>query len=255
MRTLHKIIIIFILLVSGSLKAQFLDKDSSDRIILINIGYGAYQTGGHMADRFGFTNLAGGELGYKFRNQLYFTGGMFFLFGADVREENHMNNLRYNGQTILNINGNPAEIRTWERGYIIPLRVGRIFPRLDPFRANANSGPYLEMGMQFIQHKIRIEDIGNVVPSLAPVFKVGYDRLSNGVGILQSAGYRYFATDKLINFFIAVDFMQHFTEERRDVQYDVADWQVRKRTDLMFGIRAGWTVPIYRMRKGNYFIF
>lgn len=238
-----------------ALKAQFLNPDSADRIFLINLCYGGYQPGGDMAQRFGFTNITGGEVGYKFKNGLYMTGGMMFLFGRDVHEPNHMDNLKYNGSIILNFNGSPAEIRTWERGYTVPVRVGWIFPRLDPFRANANSGPFLEIGAQFIQHKIRIEDIGNQVPSLARVFRPGYDRLTNGIGMMQSVGYRYYSTGKLINFFVSLDLMQNFTESRRDVQYDVNNWNPKPRTDILAGFRVGWTIPIYRVSKSTFYYF
>jgi len=252
-----RLLFLIIILSMGNLdlRAQYLNRDSTNRIFMINLSYGGYQPGGDMSDRFGFTNIAGGEIGYKFRAGIYISGGMHFMFGSDVREELHMDNLKYNGQTILNFNGSPAEIRTWQRGYTIPVRVGWIFPRLDPFQANSNSGPYIELGTQFIQHKIRVEDIGNQVPSLNKIFKPGYDRLTNGMGIMQSIGYRYFATNKLVNFFIAMEFMQNFTESRRDVQYDVAEWNPAPRKDFLIGIRGGWSIPIYRMTKSTYFYF
>jgi hypothetical protein len=257
---LQKVLTFFIFIflglrISSSLQGQILQQDSSDNIFLINIGYGGYQPGGDLSTRFGYTNLAGGEIGYQFKSNFYFTGGMYFLFGGVVKEPNHLINLRYDGFTILNYNGQPAEIRVWERGYTVPLRVGWVLPRFDPFRANANSGPYIETGVQFIQHKIRIENVGNLVPSLSSQYLKGYDRLTNGIGVMQSVGYRYYSLNKLINFFVAVDIMENFTENRRDFQYDQEKVENKKRLDLMMGFRAGWTIPLYQINKSSIFYY
>jgi hypothetical protein len=235
--------------------AQFLNPDSAHQIVLFNLGYQGTQPYGDMAERFGYTNLVGGEVGLKLRNNWFFTGGMYFLFGSEVKESGHMDNLRYNGRTILNITGSPAEIRVWERGYTVPVRIGKIFPRLDPFQLNANSGPFFEIGTQFIQHKIRVEDIGNQVPALSESFKPGYDRLVNGIGIMQSLGYRVFSTSKLINFYVAVDCMTNFTGERRSVQYDRPDWKPVSRTDILAGVRVGWTIPIYKVNSSTVYYY
>lgn len=251
---LHLLFLVFCWWVTP-LTAQMLNPDSTHQIVLFNLGYQGCIPGGDMADRFGFTNLTGAEVGLKLRNNWYATGGIYFLFGAQVKEPGHMDNIRYNGRTILNINGSPAEIREWERGYTVPLRIGKIFSRLDPFRLNPNSGPYLEAGVQFIQHKIRIEDIGNQVPALAPVFRPGYDRLVNGFGVMQSIGYRVFSTSKYVNFYIALDVMTHFTGERRDVQYDIPDWKPRNRTDILTGVRLGWTIPIYKVTSSTIYYY
>ena len=235
--------------------AQFLNPDSAHQMVIFNLGYHGCQPGGDLANRFGFTNLIGGEMGIKLRNNWFITGGGYFLFGGQVKEMGHLDNLKFNGRTILNVSGSPAEIRVWERGYTIPLRIGKIFPRLDPFKLNRNSGPYFEIGTQFIQHKIRVEDVGNQVPALSKSFRPGYDRLTNGIGVMQSLGYRIFSTSKLINCFIALDIMTNFTEERRDVQYDVPNWKTAKRTDILAGFRVGWTIPIYKVTSSTVYYY
>lgn len=258
MKPAYRILLLFTGLIFLSFKTvsgQFLNPDSSNQIVLINLGYQGGIPMGDLANRFGYTNLTGGEVGLKLRNNWFFTGGMYFLFGAEVKEPGHLDNLRFNGRTILNISGSPAEIRIWERGYTVPIRLGKIFPRLDPFQVNANSGPFFEIGTQFIQHKIRVEDIGNQVPALASVFRPGYDRLVNGIGVMQSLGYRVFSTSKLINFYVALDLMTNFTAERRDIQYDVPSWQPANRTDILAGFRIGWTIPIYKVSSSTVYYY
>jgi hypothetical protein len=253
--SLFSLLTLFWIWTTPPASAQFLNPDSSHQMVIFNLGYHACQPGGDLSSRFGFTNLIGGEMGMKLKNNWFFTAGGYFLFGGNVKEAGHMDNLKYNGRTILNVNGSPAEIRVWERGYTIPVRIGKIFPRLDPFKLNRNSGPFVEVGTQFIQHKIRIEDVGNQVPALSASFRPGYDRLTNGIGVMQSVGYRIFSTSKLINCFIAFDFMTNFTGERRDIQYDVPDWTPKKRTDLLVGIRAGWTIPIYKVTSSTVYYY
>ncbi len=226
-------------------------QDSTISFAWTSLGYIGSGPGGDLDDRFGFTSHLMIEGGYKFRSNFYFTGGVEFLFGNRINEPV--------AQAITSLNGTPQtgyvqqaigadgvwyDIRMYQRGFIIPVRLGKIIPIVKTH--NQNSGLFVELGAQFIQHKVRIEVVGDNVPQLANEFIPGYDRLTNGIGITEAIGYRYHSNRKFINFQIGLQLSQNFTQSRRDWNYDYGRKDETKRIDLLNGFRVGWIFPIYQ---------
>jgi hypothetical protein len=225
-------------------------QDSAITMGHLSIVYTGSAPGGDFAKRFGFTNQIGGEGGVKLTNNFYGSIGVKFLFGNDIRESVAGNVVQLIGsdstgyQTMaLGSDGRFYSVRYFERGIVVPLIIGKIF-RLGP--RNHNSGLYVEVGGQFIQHKISINAIGDNVPYLAKPYLKGYDRLTNGIGVLQGIGYRHFSTNRFTNFFIGLEASQNFTKNRRDLNFDTGVKDDSPRLDLLFGAKVGWTFPIYK---------
>lgn len=110
-------------------------------------------------------------------------------------------------------------------------------------------------GAGLLQHKIRIETIGNTVPQLDKEYKKGYDRLSNGLSLHEMIGYYHFGNKHLINFYAGFEFIQAFTENRRSYNFDEMKKDETKRVDLLFGIRAGWMLPVYRRAPQKFYFY
>jgi hypothetical protein len=56
------------------------------------------------------------------------------------------------------------------------------------------------------------------------------------------------------NFYIGIELMQAFTMNRRSYNFDTMETDYTKRTDLLFGLRAGWILPLYaRAPKAYYY--
>jgi hypothetical protein len=220
----QSISVCFLLLGGAALLAQSTVRDSATTgIMMINIEYNGSMAGGDMADRFGFTSAIGGGIGYKFTSNLYLTAGARYLFGGTVKENDILASITTaGGMIVIADNGNLAEVRMQERGWVLPFAIGKIFP-INP--ANQNSGLYLEIGGQFIEHRIYF-----VMPDLEPAslskeHRKGYDRLTNGLGLRQGAGYRFFDKRNYVNFAIGLELSQNFTRSRRSINT--------------------WTLPIY----------
>ncbi|MEM7038224.1 MAG: hypothetical protein AAF570_14665, partial [Bacteroidota bacterium] len=183
-------------------------KDSTITFGEMSLVYGGMIPGGDMGERFGYTNMIGGEAGIKLSNNLFFRIGAKFLFGNDVRERVAENVTTLIGtdqsgfQTMaIGEDGRFYQLRIWERGFVITVTMGKIF-RLNP--NNPNSGIYVEGGAQFIQHKVLIDVIGNNVAYLDGRHRKGYDRLTNGFGAVEGVGYRYYSQRRTVNFFIGL---------------------------------------------------
>lgn len=226
-------------------------QDSTISVPFLSMGYIGSTPGGDMDDRFGYTGSLFIEGGLKHKSNFYVSGGVEFLFGNRINEPIAQAITSINGTqaTGLNIQAIGADgrwytIRFSERGWIVPLRVGKLFPVIK--KHNSNSGLFVEAGAQFIQHWVKIEVVGDNVPQLSNEFIPGYDRLTNGIGITEAFGYRYFSNRRLINFQLGFHFSQNFTASRRDFNIDLGRKDTRQRMDLLSGFRVGWVFPIYQ---------
>lgn len=234
-----------------SLAAQKSIRDSSITMGFLSIVYSAGQPGGDLYQRFGMTSLVGTEGGVKFANNFYGYSGVKFLFGTTIKEAVARNVVQVIGSDSVGYNtvavgadGRYNTVRYFERGFVVPLMVGKIF-RLGK-STNLNSGIYVELGTQFIQHKINIVAVGDNVPYLAKPYLKGYDRMTNGFGTVEGLGYRHFGKNRFTNFFIGAELSQSFTKNRRSLNFDTGVRDDHQRLDLLYNIKAGWTFPIYQ---------
>ena len=63
--------------------------------------------------------------------------------------------------------------------------------------------------------------------------------------LLLGAGYRFFDKRNYVNFAIGLELSQNFTRSRRSINIDTGLRDDRARLDLLGGITATWTLPIY----------
>lgn len=216
-------------------------KDSSIFLTTLRFTYTAYEPGGDLVERFGWASGVGLHADVKFRSQWLVGIGGKFLFGKQVKE-NVIADLQNADGVITDISGNPSIVIMSQRGFTIEPYVGRLIPVWGP---NPNSGFLVTAGMGFLQHKIKIEHRENPIPQLEGDYLKGYDRLTNGVLLHEFIGYQYLSNGKLWNFTFGIDLMQGFTKNQRAYDFSTMQRDDRKRTDLYFGLRAGWLLPLY----------
>ncbi|HKR03363.1 MAG TPA: hypothetical protein VJY62_01900 [Bacteroidia bacterium] len=225
-------------------------RDSAIAMHIVGIGYSFQVPGGDLADRFGNSSMVGLNYAYKLKSNFIFSLNGGYIFGGDLKEDAILTGIASEDGSILGNDGRFADIRLYERGHHISLTFGKVFRFKKP---NPNSGIVLMAGPGFLQHKIRIETIGNTVPQLNKEYKKGYDRLTNGMEINESIAYYYFGNRYLVNFYFGFEFIQAFTQNRRNYNFDTMMQDDKKRVDLLFGIKAGWMLPIYRKAPNKYY--
>ena len=211
-----------------------------------------------MAKRFGVSYRVGPAVLYKTSGNWVFGAKFDFILGGKIKEDSLMINItdKYSAHTgslyeFINKNGDRVGIPVYERGYAVGLEAGKIFSFSEQ---HPDNGLLLLTTVGFIQHKIDIYDKDKAVSQLRGNYLKGYDRLTNGAFVEQYAGYTYFARNKLLNFNIGVDFLIGFTQGRRDYLYDVMRPNNKKRLDILYGIRGGWFIPIFK-RKSEDIVF
>jgi len=235
-----------------SLFAQEDITESKIRISMINLNARFHIPGGDLVDRFGASSMFG--MGFQMKNEKNFYWGFdaATLAGSNVKEDNIIDIITADSLDIIDVYGHTATIRFWERGAQAQVVLGKIVPVLGP---NENSGIFFQGGLGYIYHKIRIEDIGNQSPQLNADMRKGYDRLCMGFSTSQFVGYRHFSNNHKINFFVGVEFIQAFTQDVRQYDYNTQTAYKDKRVDLLSGLKFGWTFPLYEKSDNQYYYY
>lgn len=232
--------------------AQVSLKDSSISMVMIRPSYGLQIPGGDLANRFGLNQTVGIATTYKNKSGWMITAEGNFIFGNRTTEPNLFSMLTTTEGTIIGEDGLYGDVRVFERGYYITLGVGRVFKVLKP---NPNCGFIVEGSLGFIQHKIKIQDKKNSVPSLQEEYAKGYDHLTNGLAIKEFVGYQYISNHRLVNFYGGLECVQGITRNRRSYNFSEMGPDNGTRLDLLFGFRIGWIIPLYKEAPEDFYIY
>ncbi len=217
--------------------------------------YYAYEIpGADLSKRFGNNHKIGASFSVKTaQNWLFELDGGYF-WGQNLKQEafSIFDGIKTSEGTVTSRFGTPGAILLNERGFTFFLKFGKIFPIL---QANDNSGPFVTLGLGFLQHKIRIDNDGNDTPQISGDYKKGYDHLTNGFALNQFVGYRFYADNKMLNFYIGVEFTEGFTQNRRGYNYNTMSFDNKKRLDILTSFKFGFVIPISKRMPSAYYIY
>ncbi len=206
--------------------------------------------GADMAERYGTSYRAGGQLLYKTKSNWVIGPKFDYMFGTTLKVDSLLSNIIDKYGSFIGSNGQRVGITIYQRGYMMGLQGGKIF---NIGKNSSDNGILALTTIGFMEHKILIRDRDNIIPALQGDYKKGYDRLANGWMLEQYVGYTYFANNNLLNFHIGLNVSAGFTQGRRDFLYDVMRPDTESRIDLLYGIRAGWYIPIFRRKSEEFF--
>lgn len=218
-------------------------RDTTISLVAVQISYAQQWPGGDLADRFGTNSNIGLGAYRKFRNHLTLGAEGSFLFGNKVIEPGILSNVINSAGQIIDVEGAMADVFLYQRGWTAFATAGLIIPVLGP---NPNCGVHLKVGGGYMRHKVRVQTQKNEVPQLEDEYLEGYDRLAGGPAALAYVGYQHFGNRGRINFQIGVELMAGFTSALHPYNFDTEQYNEPDRLDLLSGIRAGWSLPIYR---------
>ncbi len=238
-------------LISYCSAAQLQVRDSALFDPHVSMSYAFQIPGGDLEYRFGNNHNIGLGFHIKSKTNWYYGVQATYLTGNRVfQEKGFLSNLKVEGGYILDNQGRLAKISLQQRGFTVTADGGYLFPVLGP---NRNSGILVFGGVGLLQHKIRIEHQESEISQLEGDYLKGYDRLTNGLVLHQFAGYYYMSNYKLINFYIGIEAWQGFTQNRRDFNFDTQVKDDDKRLDMLYGIRAGWVLHLYKRISTDYY--
>lgn len=216
---------------------------NADPAILINMGYGRQFTAGDLNDRFGNDWAIEASVDYLAKNSSWSFGVMGqYMFGSLVKQD-VLAPLRTRNGFIIGNQRDPADVQLRMRAYFGGLRVGKIIPLSQD---NPRSGIKIALGAGWLEHWIRIQrDPSQSINQLVGDYKTGYDRRSSGPALYQFIGYHHLSLNGRVNYFFGAEFLEGFTQERRDFNFTDQTVLKKERLDLIAGLRLGITIPIY----------
>lgn len=244
------LLLLFLFPVFGHAQVKLNVKDSVIKSLCVTGSYAFQLPGGDLADRFGVNSNVGLGLLYKTKKNWFIGGQWSYMFGDKVKENNILDNIVTKDSFVIDQEGTYAQIRFYERGMNISAYGGKLINVLAP---NKNSGIILLGGLGWIHHKIRIEDVGNRAPQLRGDYKKGYDRLTGGLAVSEFVGYWFMSKSRFVNFYGGFDLSQNFTKSMRSWNIDQMAADTRQRTDLLYGFRVGWVLPLYKRESRQYY--
>lgn len=225
-------------------------RDSTQATTHLGLGFGGYMPALDLADRFGESLKVGATLSRKMKSNWYTGLNFAYFFGNDVTEPGLLQNLLTDEGTIVDNQGQIAEINVGMRGYYIGVEAGRLFPVVGP---NPNCGILAKVGLGYLHHKIRLEHQFHEVTQLEDPYLQGYDRLTNGFGANQFIGYFHMSSNRLVNFYAGLECIQGWTKGRRELNFDTLETDDQLRTDMLIGLRLGWVLHFYRRESDVYY--
>lgn len=218
-------------------------KDSAISTSLIQATYSFQVPGGDLSKRFVSNNAIGLGFLYKTRKNWILGADGFFMFRDTIKETSILDSITTSDGNIIDGNGIFADVQLYERGFHMGLKAGKLIPVWGP---NKNSGIILLGGVGLLQHKIRIENKDNTASQIIGDYKKGYDRLTNGLALSQFIGYMYLGNTKLVSFYAGVEIVEAFTQNRRSYNFDLMGPDNTKRMDMLYSIKVGWIIPLYK---------
>ena len=247
---LHFVFLLLAICTTNRIAAQTNVQDSSSQLMVISGDAGAYSPIFDMDNRFGTSFGLGLSVNFKTRSQWLLGVEYSFVFGSVVKEDTILDELRGTNGYIIADNGIPADVALLNRGHMILLNMGRLFPIIGP---NPNSGLLFKLGMGYYQHKIRVETPRDFVPQLSGDNLKYYDRLTGGFTLNSYLGYLHVSNNKRLNFKVGLDFSLAFTKSLRSYDIPSRGPITGNRVDGLIGLRIGWMVPVFeRTPKTGY---
>lgn len=225
-------------------------RDSSLNMVISGINYKFNLTDGDLENRWGYNSSIGFDLQYKFKSNLTLGLDGAFIFGNQFKEPEIFDDVVNSYGTITSLGGTPADVLFLMRGASANASVGYIFNRLGN---NPNSGLWINVGAGYLMHKIRIESIYDDVPQLEGDNRKGYDRLTMGFATKQFIGYLFQHDYKFLNFYIGLEFVQGFTHNVRNYNFDLEGPDPGLKYDFLHSVKVGWMIPIYKRAPKEYY--
>lgn len=215
-----------------------------------NLTFGGHTPGKDMADRFYENAALGATFNLKLKSNWLIGVEGSYLFAPSHHEKGLMAELKTQYGTIIDFDGRESVILEQQRGFNAFVFGGKLFNWIGP---NPNCGIVIRGGVGFLQHRIWIENRLNDVPQLEGDYRKGYDRLTNGIAFNQFIGYHHQSNARLVNFFVGFEFIQAFTQSRRDYNFDLMRKDNTKRQDFLYGIKLAWAIPFAKRTPKEFY--
>ncbi len=233
--------------------AQQSVKDSVVSTALFQASYAFQLPAGDLRERFGHNSQIAGVIGYKTNKNWLWNAHLGFIFGDQVKgREELLKMISTSAGEVIDGDGTYTSLALFERGFHLLGKAGKLFSTGKP---NPNSGFFIQGGLGYLAHRIRIETQFGTAPQLAGDYAKGYDHLRGGFAHSLEAGYLFMGNKRTMNFSAGLEIISAYTRPLRDYSFDLMGRDTRKYTDHYIGLRVNWMIPGYRRAPLKYYYF
>lgn len=246
------VLFLFVFLLTNKVNGANNPKDTAVAVNMIGLSFGYQSPQLDMNKRF-YSNLTTGLNFYrKTKKNLVFGVDWFYLFAQKVKEQDMFSSILNSDGFFTDENGQNASVRLYERGHCFNAKVGKLFP---VSKKNKNSGILLLLNGGWLQHKIKIEDLGNLTPAIKKEYRNGYDRLSGGWNLGFFAGYLFMSNNRLFNFFGGFEGYYAQTKSLRSWDFNKMKYDDTQRKDMLIGVKVGILLPLYKRSQSGFYFY
>ncbi|MFC2106866.1 hypothetical protein ACFLRY_00875 [Bacteroidota bacterium] len=229
-------------------------KDSSIFVPMFYGFYGYQLPGGDLVDQYGGFSVVGPGFQFKLKSNWIIGVEYNHYWGAKVKNDAQiLDNFLTKDGNIIAMDGTYASFYMKGRGFRINANFGKLFPILSP---NPNSGFIVTVGAGYLQHwnRIRVNE-EKIVPGFEGDYGLGYDRLTTGFSINQFVGYLFLGNTRILNFYIGWEFMQAWTKNQRDIDFDTGKKDAASKFETLQGFKVGWIIPIHKRTPKEFYFY
>ncbi len=253
MKLSHTLSVIVFCLFSIKAIAQKNLPDSVVRVSLFEASVSLHEPGGDLKKNFGSSTNLNVAFHHKTKSNWTFGAQVSFLTGGNVKNQAKLVENIISSTGPIGLDGRTTQISMNERGMNFSANLGKIYPVFGP---NKNSGLWVQFGLGYIYHKIKMEDITNSTPIfLDDEILKGYDQLSAGLSTIQGIGYLHLSNQKVLNFYVGLEFIQGFTKNLRKYSYLEMNKVEDTNFDSLIGFKMGWVIPTYKRETDKYHFY
>ena len=204
---------------------------------------------GHLSNTYGDNSAVGGSYFLETIKNIFVGLEGSFRFGSNIKDSTIFENISTASGSIINGNGNYANINLMQRGFDGYFFAGYAYHIKD----KNLSGFYIYQGIGYLQHKIFIDTKNQNIPQLDEEMKRGYDKFSSGYSTKFSIDYKYY--DKNGKFQISSGFNYTLAYTQNQRSYDFANnkpYSDKKKWDKLLSIKAEIIIPIKRKNQEEF---
>lgn len=226
-------------------------EEESEDAWLITPSVSLQYAGGNFAERFTSNLSVGAGFGFKTSSNWIFLAEGNFMFGNSIKQpERFISPVITSNNALINGSGVYTLVNITQRGFSVDGSVKKILPF---WKANPNSGPTVSFGAGYLMHWVNIDNVEKDAPQVLDEYLKGYDRLSGGFMTRQNFGYLFLDSKRRINFELSFEFLQAFTTNFREFNYDTGQEDTGLNVDFLYSIRLNWYLPIYSKSRNAYY--
>lgn len=186
------------------------------------------------------------DLGAEYQHKEQWLVGFNYVpyTGGWVNTDSLYGDIISNANYLFDVNGNPAVIRTYMRGFNFCATGGKIIPLKQSTLKNPRTWSLqLIGGLGYHEHFTKFQFDKGLVPQLEGFYEVGHDNYRAGYCFTEQVRLQYMNPNKL-SFQVGLGLIQGVTKNMRE--WDMSTFRApdARQTDFGFGINCNLVIPI-----------